>query len=454
MQNQIDISPFLSTLKTQRGIKPRFHVTKLVAAPLPDTSCLASKPLFEKAESLKNNRCKMADFFSTPSESGRRGKFCGLASTAGRRIQSNRTPWLSRRHTPYVTTPKSGRITRKQDGQTTRSATLRKTTNRQEKENFPTTVVSNGSKRSNARIFQTEGKTSNFFQDIIGKTLRVYQASPLYDFDASSVTTYAEQISGFLQLETDKQLLVGANGEIKNRKYKTDIFVFKDITAEDTKLSAVKVTVNNFTENTSTKVKSTSNPILTMMMCSVEKEASEDTRLQSQFTFLPVCLIKGPADLCRSLIQWFEQKFDCRITPMTFSSTDLCWYFSLWAGMSSAGKSTPIELCYDASTVTGLNRILFSIEEKDAKEIWENIHDKNSFIFTEEESLTFLKALETHFYHHFKINLEGLSVTRVRTAIACIASEGKLKLVHSLYVDHILEQLTQTALTKEFYGRL
>ena len=282
----------------------------------------------------------------------------------------------------------------------------------------------------------------------------MYQASPLYDFDASSVTTYAEQISGSLQLETEKQLLVGANGEIKNRKYKTDIFVFKDITAEDTKLSAVKVTVNNFTENTSTKVKSTSNPILTMMMCSVEKEASEDTRLQRQFTPLPVCLIKGPADLCRSLIQWFEQKFDCRITPMTFSSTDLCWYFSLWAGMSSAGKSTPIELCYDASTVTGLNRILFSIEEKDAKEIWENIHDKNSLIFTEEESWTFLKALETHFYHHFKINLEGLSVTRVRTAIACIASEGKLKLVHSLYADHILEQLTQTALTKEFYGRL
>ena len=152
MQKQIDISPFLSTLKTQRGIKPRFHVTKLVAAPsrasLPQTSCLASKPLFEKAESLKNYRCKMADFFSTPSESGRRGKFCGLASTAGRRIQSNRTPWLSRRHTPYVTTPKSGRIIRKQDGETTRSATLRKTANRQEKENFPTTVFSHGSKRT------------------------------------------------------------------------------------------------------------------------------------------------------------------------------------------------------------------------------------------------------------------------------------------------------------------
>ena len=397
----------------------------------------------------------MADFLSTPSESGRRGTFCGFASTAERRIQSNRTPWLSRRHTPYVTNPKTGRITRKQDGEATRS--LCKTANRHEKENFPTTVFSHvGSKRSNARIVKTEGKTTNFFQDIIGKTLRVYQASPLYDFDASYVTTFAEQISGFLQLETDKQLLVGANGEIKNRKYKTDIFVFKDISAEDTKLSAVKVIVNNFTENTSTKVKSTSNPILTMMICSVEKEASEDTRLQRQFTSLPVCLMKGPADFCRSLIRWFEQTFDCRITPMTFSSTDLCWYFSLWAGMSSAGKSTQIELCYDASTVTGLNRILFGIEEKDAKEIWENIHDKNSLVFTEEESLTFLKALETHFYHHFKINLEGLSVTRVRTPIACIASEGKLKLVHSLYADHILEQLTQTALrlTKEFYGRL
>lgn len=68
--------------------------------------------------------------------------------------------------------------------------------------------------------------------------------------------------------------------------------------------------------------------------------------------------------------------------------------------------------------------------------------------------MTFLKALESHFYHHFRINLEGLPLTRVRTAIVYIASEGKLKIVHPSYTDHILEQLTKAALTKELYGRL
>ena len=399
----------------------------------------------------------MADSLATPSDATftGRGEFPRFTSTTGKCVHSTRTPWLSRRHTPYVKTPKTGRTSRFQgpaeDGEKVRS--LRKTTREIEK-NVPSPKVSERSTRSHSRLVQNGEQTKDPFHDIIGKTLRVYQASPLYKFDcdASSVQTFEEGISGFLQLETEKQLLVGANGEIKDRKYKTDISVSKDISGDDTKFSSMKISVQNFTNIAQTKSASTS--ILTMMLCSVEKKDSEDTKLQDHFTSLPICLIKGPADLARSLIRWLEQKFDCRITPMTFSSVELGWYFSLWAGMSSPGKSVPIELCYDASNVNGLSRILFRIEEKDAKGLWENIHSRNSLIFTEEESVTFLKALESHFYHHFKINLEGLPVTRVRTAIAYLASEGKLKIVHPHYADHILEQLTKAALTKEFYGRL
>ena len=402
-------------------------------------------------------RCKMADSLATPSEApfnfaGRR-KFIHFSSRTGKCIQSARTPWLSRRHTPYVKTPKTGRTSQRQtEIESVPSSLNRKTTLEIEK-NVSTPQVSKRETPSNSRTVQKETQTKDLFHDIIGKTLRVFHASPLYKFDFSNVKNFAEQLSGFLQLETEKQLFVGANGEFKDQKYKTDIFVSKEISTEETKLSAVKITVENFTSKR-TQAKSNSTAVLTAMFCFVGKEEAEDARFQHQFTCLPICLIKGPVDLARSMICWFEQKFDCRITPMTFSSMELGWYFSLWAGMSSPGKSVPIELCYDASNVNGLSRILFSIEQKDAKELWENIHRSGSLIFTEEESITFLKALESHFYHHFRINLEGLPVTRVRTAIAYIASEGKLKIVHPHYADHILEQLTRAALTKEFYGRL
>jgi len=396
-------------------------------------------------------RCKMAESLATPSEATftGKGKFARFSSRTGKCIQSARTPWLSRRHTPYVKTPKTGRTSRIGESQGVRSPRTPRPSREIEK------IVQSpqvSARSTNSKILQSEEQTKDPFEHIIGKTLRVYQASPLYKFEASSVKEFAEQLSGFLQLETDKQLLVGANGEIKDRKYRTNIAVFKDISAEDTKFSAVKITVEQFTKTT--QAKSSSTPILTSMFCSVQKEDSENARLQENFTSLPVCLIKGPVDLARSVIRWFEQKFDCRITPMSFSSIELSWYFSLWAGMSSPGKSVSIELCYDVSSVNGLSRILFSIEQKDAKELWENIHNCNSLIFTEEESVAFLKALESHFYHHFRINPEGLPVTRVRTAIAYIASEGKLKIIHPDYADHILEQLTRAALTKEFYGRL
>lgn len=389
-------------------MEPRFHVKNrsnrsfLTQQPL----LLTKQPSLAEAEILKI-RCKtkMADSSASPSEGGFTGRreFLRLSSRTGKCSQPVRTPWLSRRHTPYVKTPKT------------------------------------------SKTKPPEKQTKHVFHDIVGKTLRVYQASPLFKFDASRLTlrTYANQLSACMQLETEKQL-VGTSGEIKDRKYKTDICSFKDVSANDAKYSAVKITVEGFNPKPR-QANSTSNHILTAMFCSVGTDDSEDLKLQDHFTSLPICLIKAPVELARIMIFWFERKFDCRITPMTFSSMDLGWYFSLWAGISPHGKSVPIELCYNASSVKGLSRILFSIEQKDAKTIWENIHGSNSQVFTEEESRTFLKALECHFYHHFRINLEGLTITRVGTAIASVASEGKLKIVHPHYVDHVLEQLTKAA---------
>ena len=401
----------------------------------------------------------MAEGLSTPSEANftGKGKSIRWGSRSGRSSKSARTPWLSRRHTPYMKTPKTGRTSRSQPESVQVRENSRSLETTREIDRSATTPKA--SERSSSLISRTErnceqGKDP--LQEIVGKTLRVYQTSPLYNFDRqdkNALKSYGEQLSANLKLDTEKQLFIEESGDLKDRRFKASVTVFNDHSPEGSKFSAVKIVVYSFDTSKPTQTKSIS-PSLTTVFCSVENEEEQDTRLQDSFTCLPICLINGPVNLARSLICWFESKFDCRITPMTFSSLDLGWYFSLWAGMASPRKSTPIELCYDASSVNGLSRILFNINNKDARDLWESVHSNNSLIFTEEESTTFLKALESHFYHHFRINLEGLPLTRVRTAIAYIASEGKLKIVHPSYTDHILEQLTKAALTKELYGRL
>ena len=404
---------------------------------------------------------KMADFLSTPSTSEAnftgKGKFIRFNARSGKSVKSARTPWLSRRHTPYVKTPKTGRTSRSHPEveDSTRENVLSRTATVEIDRSISTPKDSKRSAKAISSSARNVERIEDPMQEIVGKTLRVYQTSPLHNFDRkdnSSLETYGNQLSAFLQLETENQLLMDENGNIRNKKFKVLVSVHKDISADGSKFSAVKIVVNRLASNPrQTKPLA---PILSTVFCSVGSEEHEDTRLQEHFTCLPICLVNGPVNLARILINFWQNKFDCRITPMTFSSVELGWYFSLWAGMSSPEKSTTIELCYDVSSVKGLSRILYSIEGKDAKDLWDNVHSSNSPIFTEEESTTFLKALESHFYHHFKINLEGLPLARVRTAVAYIASEGKLKIVHPRYANHILEQLTRAALTKEFYGRL
>ena len=407
---------------------------------------------------------KMEEALTTPSTSAtsstRVGKFTPL-SARNRNSKSARSPWLSRRHTPYVKTPKTGRASRSHpDGDGGLTENLRSKTASTEIERRTSTLKdSSGSPNllpSNAHVVE---QIRDPVREIVGKTLRVHQASPLHNFDQenkSSLETYGNQLSAFLQLETEKQLLVDEDGNVEERKFKVQFSVHKDISAEGSKFSAVKIIVCSTDSLRLQPVGEVEPlvPILTTLFCSVGSEEEEDARLQEHFTCLPICLINGPVNISKNLISWCQSQFDCRITPMTFSSVELGWYFSLWAGMSSPERSPTIELCYDASSVAGLRRILYSIEGKDAKQLWDIIHMSDSSIFTEEESVMFLEALKKHFYHHFRINLEGLPLTRVRTAVAFIACEGKLKIVHPRFTDHILEQLTRTALTKEFYGRL
>ncbi|EDO39494.1 predicted protein [Nematostella vectensis] len=180
-----------------------------------------------------------------------------------------------------------------------------------------------------------------------------------------------------------------------------------------------------------------------------------DDAFKTHFVSLPVCLAKGTVALTRYVLSWLERQFDCRITPMVFSPSELSWYSSLWAGTVPKESEHLLELCYKVPTgIRGLRQITLSVNASDARELWECMHPSDSDIFNEEESVFFMHSLESHFYHHFKISLGSMSLSRIANSLVFIGGEGRLKILHAGYVRHVLQQITQAAAEREILARL
>lgn len=344
----------------------------------------------------------------------------------GRKLLGNRASFLDRRYTPYTKTPKSARIPSSPENN--------RDFDEEESRDLPA---------------ESDSTASSEIKSLVGKTWRVYRVSPLYDFQytTASFKTYAKSLSAFLEAETQVgNMAVELLTDSASGKFRVEFNLMKELTISESDSPAVKITI--FSKQTGRQPTNDS-PILTALFCSLGNDSSKDARplTRRKFTFLPVCLVRGPAVLSRCFVSGLEAMFDCKISPMNFSSMDFAWFVSLWAGVALKEYSRPVELCYSLpASIKGLSRILYNIRAKDAKAIWNCVHENNSPLFTEKESDMFMKALETHFYHHFKVDLSRVALSRIGTSIVLVGSKGRLKLLHPKYVKHILQQITQSAL--------
>ncbi len=75
-----------------------------------------------------------------------------------------------------------------------------------------------------------------------------------------------------------------------------------------------------------------------------------------------------------------------------------------------------------------------------------SVHDGESADITSDEVAAFIKALEAHFFHHFKIHLSGLSLSRIGTPLVYIGSEGRLKILSETAVHGVLQHITELAM--------
>ncbi|XP_038066526.1 LOW QUALITY PROTEIN: centromere protein L-like [Patiria miniata] len=312
--------------------------------------------------------------------------------------------WPTRRHTPYTKTPKSRRLHGK-------SSKLERTP-----------VLPAGDTHS--------------LKQLTSKTWHVYQVTPLNNFQhsAAALRKYSRHLSAALQAESHKGIGVDLESEIGDRA----IFsIYKGLATSPDDPEAVELTIK-----AKGRSRVSARIICNAILCSVGSEHRDE--LAERLTMLPVLLVKGTAAVTRYVISWLQAQFDCHIRKMTFNPMALVWMVSMWAGISTGDKSKTVELLYTLpKAVEGLSRITLTIDATDAKTLWDSVHDEESVDFTADEVTAFIKALEAHFFHHFKIHLAALTLSRIGTPIVYIGSEGRLKILSEKAIHAVLQHITE-----------
>lgn len=280
-------------------------------------------------------------------------------------------------------------------------------------------------------------------KDLVNKTWKVYKLSPLYNFShrTTQLRSYARLLSAHIEAESLKGVAIGVNeNEVAD---KVHISTFKGLAVSDADAEAVEIILKSKpkTGNGEPKVS------LTAYLCSVGVDPETKSLMKSAFTYLPVMIVKGAVGLTGHLISWLQSQFDCHITPMSFCASDLSWVLATWAGYGrEEGGTKPVELVYTVpKECEGLNTITMTIQATDCKDLWDCIHDSENEEFTIEEVVRFMKSIEAHFYHHFKIYLSALALKRVGTSIAMLGTEGRLKIFLKEHIHRVLQHVTELA---------
>ncbi|XP_071957408.1 centromere protein L-like [Antedon mediterranea] len=330
-----------------------------------------------------------------------------LNSTAD---NSYKSPWPMRRHTPFAKTPQSRRIkVGQKSGRLTRTP-------------------------------PNESQISDWKQ-LINKTWHTYCVTPMYQFsyETDQMKKYSQHLSAQLKSEANKGTGVSCDESFADRA----VFrVLKGLAIGADDSEAVDITVTS-------KKAGISKTIFSAMLISVEAQVGDQMQIANHnFTNLPLLLVKGPVAISRTVVDFLQTGFDCVINPLQFCPMELAWMVTVWTGFTEDGSKKPTELFYKVpDEVKGLQRITLTIEADDAKALWDSVHEEGSNEVTGEEVAAFIKSLERHFYRHFKVHLDAMTITRIGTGVAYVGQEGRLKILSENQVIQVLAYLTDLALT-------
>jgi len=285
---------------------------------------------------------------------------------------------------------------------------------------------------------------------VVGKTWRLHQCSPLFNFQTSSLETYKKSLLAHLQTTVRSR---GFAYEVQDDEYggncefSVDFLRLDEFSFYSSDEEAIRVAVYQ-------RRKQHMPSVADVIFCNFGSEWQDF--YPKEFTHLPLCLVKGPVGLTRDVISWFQSQFDCVITPLKLPPLELSWFGSLWAGIQpQKNTASSFELFYTLpSKVKGLRKLVLNFDSGDIKLLWDCCHSDDSNIFTGKQSELFMEALNSHFYSHFKVRLDSLSLSRICTSIVYLSNEGQLKILQEKYVRHVLQQITVSVMEMQQNGRL
>ncbi|XP_078580298.1 uncharacterized protein LOC144864264 [Branchiostoma floridae x Branchiostoma japonicum] len=266
------------------------------------------------------------------------------------------------------------------------------------------------------------------WSSLVRCSLSVYHVTPLYrcSWDRAGL----KQLSGALSLHL-AQLATAADGNM----YRVSVTAKENT---DDRL-ALEITV----KRTDTTGRAGS---LYAVLCNMEGEVTQLE--QGAFTVLPLLLMTGPGTLQNAVVSWLEQRFDCRVCPMTFQPSDLLWAMALGLirGANEKGKKQTLDLHYDVPLKdAGLSKISLQIPVKHAKALLTSVTENTENDLQLDELHLFRQALEAHMFHYFRIHLDTMKLSLVATPVLFVDKNSRLKILSANHAPAVLRMMTSFA---------
>lgn len=134
---------------------------------------------------------------------------------------------------------------------------------------------------------------------------------------------------------------------------------------------------------------------------------------------------------------WFQQNFDCYFGPLEISHTSLQWLVALWTNCHAESSIQHLKMIWTLPVAPPL-QITYTVNPQDAWELWSSVRkapqeENKAGKEVEEDSIdieevmSFIQALKSHFYRHFRLDLSAGSLNQVSTALGSAKYSGRIK---------------------------
>ncbi|ELR14882.1 centromere protein [Acanthamoeba castellanii str. Neff] len=278
-------------------------------------------------------------------------------------------------------------------------------------------------------------------KDVAGKTWLTYRASPLHAFKEERLADYAASLRR--HMTADCQEAVGQRWRFLAAAYR-----LPGLAEQHGRVFAFVVGLK------SVAGKRAESPLFQAILSIARPgTAPEGAQGRGEHPAYPVFLLRGNKTTTDSFSAWLYGQFDSRVSQLSFSPYTLARMAALWGSSdappkrSASGAAEVLELVYKAPEyIPELNTIRLTIPQEDMRRLAAEMTEQNHNLYKEEDDKLaevrpgLLRALEEHFFYHFRISLSAFLLYRISTPVAHVNSSGKLKLTEA-NISLVFQQL-------------